>query len=295
MVRDTIVMLGGVATWGQLVAVHGDAPVRAAVRRGEVERTARGRYSRPGIPDLQRFAHANHAIVSGLSAAEWHGWPVLRAARKPWITVPRSRGRTSLPDGAAHIAYADLPTREHVLGVTRPMRTVLDCARWLPLTEALAVADSAVRRGAIDTLDLRRRADAVHGPGAARVRKVAALASPIVANPLESAARALTVRAVDLPFRPQLQVCDSGLFATVDLGNEELRIAIEVEGYAFHGGPREFARDCLRYTELVAFGWLVVRLTYTDIVHHPTWSMWAIDATVRQRRNQPISSPPSRA
>lgn len=180
MVRDTIVMLGGVATWGQLVAVHGDAPVRAAVRRGEVERTARGRYSRPGIPDLQRFAHANHAIVSGLSAAE-------------------------------------------------------------------------------------------------------------------SAARALTVRAVDLPFRPQLQVCDSGLFATVDLGNEELRIAIEVEGYAFHGGPREFARDCLRYTELVAFGWLVVRLTYTDIVHHPTWSMWAIDATVRQRRNQPISSPPSRA
>lgn len=293
-VADTLCSLGGIATWRDLAAIHGDGAIRAARRSGQIVAASRGRYALAVVEGPRRFAHAHTAVLAGPSAARWYGWGVLRDPARPWIIVPRHRKVTGIPPGAAHIRYADLLPSDHHLGVTTRLRTVLDSARWLPDMEALAIADSALRDGVVSPRVLHDAAKAARGPGASQVRHVATLASDLAANPLESAARALCVRATDAVVTPQLQVWDSGLYAKVDLGIEHLRIAIEVEGYAFHGGPAEFARDCVRYSELVAFGWYVLRFTYDDILHHPAWVCWAVAAAVDRRRGRRPPEPPRR-
>jgi very-short-patch-repair endonuclease len=57
----------------------------------------------------------------------------------------------------------------------------------------------------------------------------------------------------------------------VDLGHRQAQVALEAEGYEFHGSSSAFAADCQRYDELVAAGWLVLRFTYQQIVFEPAW------------------------
>lgn len=72
---------------------------------------------------------------------------------------------------------------------TDPEQTVVDCARDLPFPVALSVADSALRHG-VEPARLDAAAAAVRGAGAARVRRVVALADLRAANPFESSLRA---------------------------------------------------------------------------------------------------------
>lgn len=81
------------------------------------------------------------------------------------------------------------PHEEHN-SVTTPLRTVLDCARDLPFSEALAVADSALRAGMVDLAQLRKRAGGLRGPGAMRARRLAEHADGRAVNAVESVVRA---------------------------------------------------------------------------------------------------------
>jgi len=49
--------------------------------------------------------------------------------------------------------------------VTSPLRAVLDCVRTLPFADGLAVADSALRRGEVDTDELAAAVAALSGRG----------------------------------------------------------------------------------------------------------------------------------
>ena len=73
--------------------------------------------------------------------------------------------------------YATLGADEVVDGVTSPLRTVLDCARRLPFSEALAVADSALRSGLVTEDELRLAAAGTRGPGCKNIRRAAAEAT----------------------------------------------------------------------------------------------------------------------
>lgn len=50
-----------------------------------------------------------------------------------------------------------------------------------------------------------------------------------------------------------------------DFGNEELRLAVEIEGITLEGGRHQrlegFVEDCKKYAEALALGWLVLRVT----------------------------------
>lgn len=80
-------------------------------------------------------------------------------------------------------------------GVTTPLDTVLQCAARLPFPEALSVADSALRSGAVGPDTLRNAADVYHGIGRSRVRRVAVTADGRAANPFESGLRAIVLDA----------------------------------------------------------------------------------------------------
>lgn len=76
---------------------------------------------------------------------------------------------------------------------------------------------------------------------------------------------------------------DGRFVAQVDLADERLRIVIEADSFEFHGDRQLFDRDCRRYDELVADGWLVLRFSWEQVMTRPVWVRQMLLAAVAQR------------
>jgi very-short-patch-repair endonuclease len=289
--------LGGTAPYRRLEAACGRARLRRAVGRGEVVRLGRGRYALPSATPAARVALADGGVLSHLSAAEVHGWAIARRPGQVHVTVPSKAHRSATAGWSRH--YADVSELERARGVTDPLRTVVDCARALPLREALAVADSALRSRRVDAVELVEAANAIRGPGARRARQVLELADDRAANAFESVLRGTLLAAGITGFVPQLLVTGEGLFAAVDLGHPDARVALEADGYAVHGNRRAFAADLARHDELQSAGWIARRFAWEHVMFRPAWVvdqvLSALDQRLvtrpRMRSNRRLQSP----
>lgn len=273
---------GGAATRAWLVAATSRAAVDRALLAGDVVVLARGRYALPVVDQAFREAHRLSATVSHLSAALAHGWEVLVPPGTPHVTVRRRR---NLADTTVALHWADLDASECHGGLTSPERTLVDCGRSLPFGEALAVADSALRHG-FGSGRLCALADGARGPGVRQLRRVAAAATALAANPFESALRAVASGVDGLHVRPQVAVREPHFLGRVDLADERLRIVLEADSWAWHGDRSAFERDCRRYNALVAHGWLVLRFTYGDVVGRPAEVAGTLEAVVAERAHR---------
>lgn len=285
-VAKTVERLGGWAAWRELRARHPRRAIERAVREGSVIRVAHNSYTLPGTLQALQDAVRLGGNLSHLSAAQHHRWKVKTVPELTWVTLPRSRGTLRCSTDGIHIHRSDLPPSQSRDRVTTPLRTVIDCARTLPFDEALAVADSALRSGKVTRSELRAAADRARGPGSAAVRRVAVHASARADNPLESVLRALTIEA-GLSLTPQLEVAESGLYAKVDLGDEELRLIVEAEGYETHGTRKGLRRDCCRHTEFAIFGWTSLRYAYEDVMFEQEWVRWSLMAWQALKAGRP--------
>lgn len=277
---------GGRATWRQLLRHSTQHHVRTAVERGLIVRVTRGVYSGPGMtPERAAAARARGALCLE-SAAPLHGLPVLRRGGPLRVTVPPGSRPPAQP--GVRYRWSPLGAEEIERSLTGELRTILDCAAYLPFAEALAVADAALHLGLFAREQLLREAERLRGPGRPQRLRVLRLADAGAASPLESALRALLLQAGITWFTVQLLVRGDGWSVQVDLGNPDLRIAIEAEGFAYHAGSqRVFDRDCVRYNELVRHGWRVLRFTWQQVVHRP-------ERVVRTVRDVSASPPPRR-
>ena len=114
--------------------------------------------------------------------------------------------------------------------------------------------------------------------------RVAEHADPRASGPIESVLRAICLEVPGLTVTPQVRLERSGRFmAIVDLADERLRLVIEAEGFEFHGDRGGFDRDCHRYDELVADGWVVLRFTWEHIMRRDRWVTEILTATVAHR------------
>lgn len=268
-VCEILAALGGSASRAQLL---GRGCTRAALKGaldcGLVVLLARGRYALPVAVDPRRSAVRLKGSASHTSAALHWGMAVAKAPQRPHVTVARSRSR--LVAKGVELHWSDLAPQECDDHVTSPRRTVLDCARTLPFTEGLAVADSALRDCLVDAEDLRRHAAALRGPGARLARCVVEHADARSANPFESVLRGLAIDA-GLRVEPQFVVRSDHVFARVDLADVQRRLVLEADSFAFHGGRIALERDCRRYDELVLLGWRVLRFAWEHVMLEPDW------------------------
>ncbi|MGN6330442.1 MAG: hypothetical protein ACTHOD_02175 [Motilibacteraceae bacterium] len=281
--------LRGSARWEQLRGIVSFRSLSRAVEAGALRHPARGTYVLPTNPRHLDLAAAVGGVVSHGAAAELLGLHLVQAAPTTLTVPPHARRQP----GAAALCYRALGHDEHADGVTSPLRTALDCARDLPLRDALAVGDGVLRERLVTPDELRSAAAGLRGPGSKRARQGVEHVDGRSANAFESAARAIAL-SVGLSLQPQLVVRHEGRFlGRADLGDEALGLLVECDSFAHHGSRQALDRDCRRYCEFVAAGWCVLRLSWEQVVHDADWVAHLLTRTVHLRA--PASRRPAQA
>ncbi len=69
----------------------------------------------------------------------------------------------------------------------------------------------------------------------------------------------------------------------VDVGFPSAKVAIEVDGFAFHSGAQEFQIDRRRQNAIVLRNWQVLRFTWLDLVEYPEKVIATIRAAIAAR------------
>lgn len=275
-IEHLVVELGGVASREQLVATLGRRTLERAVAEGRLYRVARGRYVLDTRPVAAAAVRAG-GTVSHRSAALLHGWKVLTPPARPEITVPRHRTLGDRGKGA-HLVWSDVGADTVTVGrvrVTTPLRTAVDCLRRFPGAEGLAVADQALRAG-VTPEELVAAAEASPRTGRTRTVALAQRADTRHDNPFETALACIAAEVPGLSVEPQVQIGR----ARVDLADVRLRLVLEAESWAYHGGRDAFDRDVHRYTVLTRDGWTVLRFTWQQVLHQPAWVAGVLADTV---------------
>lgn len=284
-VPQALAELGGIAHRADLLRRCGRPAVDAALASGELVSSGR-RYVSPQLDAARAAAVAVSGVLSRRSAALDRGWAVRTAPELVEVTLPKNRTVAATRTVGLDILRATLGP-DDVDGVrTSADRTLLDCSRSLPFPEALAVADSALQEGYPSARLLALGRDA-RGPGSAQVRHVAAAADGRAANPFESSRRATCLEVEGLDVVPQLDIHDPHWLGRPDLTDVRLRLVLEADSFAWHGGRAALARDARRYNALVVAGWWVLRFSWEEVICHPARVRSVLEAAVRERGGAP--------
>ncbi|MGY1741396.1 MULTISPECIES: type IV toxin-antitoxin system AbiEi family antitoxin domain-containing protein [unclassified Blastococcus] len=219
------------------------------------------------------------AALSHLTACRLWGLPVRRDGEAVVrLTDPtHSRSGRGFRVTCGPLADDDVRT-DGPFRLTRPARTLVDCAREGTIDDAVVAMDAALLR---QTLTRRELDDAVSAaarwPGGPRAARAAALAIGRTESPLETRGR-LRIIGAGLP-QPELQVeIRSGdrLVAVVDAWFDDAAVAVEFDGQVKYTDPwrgrtpaqvlweEKEREDALRSLDVG-----VVRITDADL--HSRW------------------------
>jgi len=272
--------LGGVASKWQLNE-HGvsDWEIGRARHEGRIIRVRRAWYA---LPSAERAVCAAVRVGGMLTCVS------LLDASGVW-TPPEPALHVSVAANASRLRSAEsrfTPFRETpgvVLhwrpraGATRlPRDTVagslVEAVGCLDEADVIAMTDSALRLGIVRRGDLRR---------AGMPARVVARADPSAESGGETYVR-LRLRSMRCDFRTQAVIPGVG---RVDFLVGD-RLVIEVDGYAVHGDRDAFERDRARDLALVARGYLVIRVSYRQILEDWPRVERAIASILRSRRHR---------
>ena len=237
------------------------------------------------------------AIVSGPVAARLGGWDIPGGER---IVILPEHARHLLP--GIRVLRRDnpaWPVAPTGLRLARPLDALADTLICRRFYEARELVDLALQRRWIDAESF----DALIGHRAGRGRRgVGRLRAlfPRVASGQHSEAEqrmhTLLVRSGTGMWSPNYPVRDAGggIIAELDFAHLRARIAIEVDGRAFHSDERAFERDRLRQNHLVLLGWRVLRFTWAQITEEPESVIDRVRAAVADEPNSGTFIGPNR-
>ncbi|WP_433502140.1 DUF559 domain-containing protein [Pseudonocardia halophobica] len=217
----------------------------------------------------------DRAVVSGEAAAWCHGM-LLRAPAIVEITVPRNRHPRA--STGIRVRRRDLgPADVAVVGglpLTGRALTVLETAATL--CEGSVFLDRALQKHVrfeelVDCFDRNR---------GARGWRAVRLLLDAAADGAESAAERLLI---GLLTSAEVGGWTLGLRVgpwTVDLAFPRARIAIEVDGWAWHQDVERFRADRRKQNALVTAGWIPLRFTWHDLHNRPAAVLREIQAAL---------------
>jgi Protein of unknown function (DUF559) len=205
-------------------------------------------------------------IIAGLSAAALYGakWidatgplEMIHSNRNP---LPGLRIRSNRIAEDEFQLVGGIPA-------TTPARTVLDLACWYSTFDAMAAIDALARATEVNTQEVEALIQRYRARrGIRRAHRALGLLDPGAQSPKETWLRLLLIDA-GLP-RPQTQIPVHGEFGDViaylDMGWEDLKVAVEYDGDQHRSDRRQYRWDIRRLEMLERLGWIVVRVTAGD-------------------------------
>lgn len=214
-----------------------------------------------------------HALLTE-EGAVWL-WGLEPATPGCWTFAgPLSR----LSGGDVRLTRAFVDRRDHdrcrgIGVVSRPWAVLTTAARWEREEpgRGIALIDRAKQTRAVRQEDLQRSFDRHPGCwGSTTMRVLLRRTGDGAQSELERLAVSLLRSAGIGGFRANLTVrLSDGSAAEIDIAFPDGRIAIELEGYAFHSGANAFRADLRRRNRLMADGWTVRSFSWDDIVGDP--------------------------
>ncbi len=210
------------------------------------------------------WSYGRQAVASGLAAAWWHGLTRF-APDVVEVTVPRNaHGRCH---EGSRVRRRDLSPADVVE------------RKGLRVTElGLTVVEAAVRPGRnakiLDSAVQHR----VELPGLwrAHLRNKGRYGSPAARRLLQAADDGARSEAERLLIRLLRAAKITGWRTNyplagyrIDVAFPKQKIAIEVDGLAFHSDSEDFHRDRKRQNAIVLLGWQVLRFTWLDLTEYP--------------------------
>lgn len=206
------------------------------------------------------------AVASGLTAAWWWGlrdW----APGAAEVTVPRHRSRRCPPEVVLRRRDLDLVDLVVLRGlpVTALPLTVLDAADALGRDSGPPLVDRALQRW-VSFAELHAAyCRSVGRHGSPWLGKVLRQAADGACSQAERVLHRLLRRAGIKGWVAHHQVVVAGVEYWLDVAVVERRLAIEVDGWAWHSDVERFARDRRRQNALILAGWTVLRFTWQDL------------------------------
>ncbi|CAM3250801.1 hypothetical protein PSET11_01115 [Arthrobacter ulcerisalmonis] len=291
---DTAWPTSTVASTRQLTAAGlDDRVLTAAVRAGLILRPRRGAYvqqaswraAKPWIRDALKIqAHyestGGNSRYSHVSAARLHECDVWGASPLIHVTTDYANSRTSAgKDVRTHRAIlqpadrATLRTRDgREILATSLERTVLDCARILPLEQAAVIGDHALRKGA-RMAGLRHQLQLGQKRGSRRAENLLNVLDSRSESAGETRTRLLLHSFGMHQFVPQVQIPTANGVFRADFADPATRILIEFDGEAKYFDYRPTAEALLaernRENTLVQDGWAVFRINWDLLGRSP--------------------------
>ena len=261
--------------------------VRRRVERGQWQRLRRGVLTDAGVaPDALMRAWAAVVAAGGPRRARASGRTTARLLGLPLIDDddPATRALDWVHDDVAVLPDVHL-RRQATLHIRRltlvrgdrvriggcpsvALRRALPTLAAVLSYEALVcLLDAALHRGLLD-LDGLEQVLVRHAgqPHIATLRRAVAAADGRAESPAETLAR-LVLLPVLPRLVPQVRLVDAAgrIQARFDLGDEELRLAVEADGKRGHSGDRMVAKDGRRDRRTAGFGWTTERCTWWDL------------------------------
>ena len=250
---------------------------RYAVRR----RVAMGRWEQlhPGVYLAAEHPYTNEvrlragvlacgpeAVAHGVAAAWWHGM-VSELPDPVDVTVPRLR--RPRPGSGVQIRRRDLPDRDVVeirgVWLTEVPLTVLEAAVALGSDGGGALLDRALQRRVRFAAVYRAHCRNLGRRGSARAAALLAAAADRAGSHAERLLVQILREAGITGWRLGFAVAEYD----IDLAFPAQRVAIEVDGWAWHVDVERFRQDRRRQNTLVNAGWTVLRFTWHDVSGDP--------------------------
>lgn len=269
----------GVVSAKQLRASgFGAGAIKRRLRAGRLHRIHRGVYlvghtaAPPGATEMAAVLSCGAgSVISHRSAARLWGLPFLASWRLPVeVTVAgRDPGRKR---NIRIYRVGTLDSRDagivSGIPVTSPARTLVDLAALLPASALECVVAEAHVLELVRGADLLAQLKRSRGRrGVAMLRHLLSLENGPAVKRSEAERR--MVRLIRAAAFPEPEVNARFQHVEVDFLWRRHRVALEVDGFRYHFHARAFERDRERDAALVASGFVVLRITWRQLLRNP--------------------------
>lgn len=224
------------------------------IAQGALTQLGRGWYGTPETPENVARALKIGARLTCVDALELHGIWVVRDEKLHVATLRGEKPRTSDRDVVPHKYQHRWPDFEPIM----PIRIALDhLARCRGAEDAAIALESAANQGLLSADDI----DEVLAGLPVKLRGSIGIIDPRAQSGTETRVRRYLQR---LGVRVEPQWFVDGVGST-DIRVGE-RLIIECDSARYHTDPEAYAEDRRRDQLLIALGYVVLRLTWEDVM-----------------------------